>query len=211
VTEEESAGPLGRRERKKAEVRRRIQRSALELFQEKGYEATTVEEIAERADVGKGTFFNYFARKDALLAALGEEFFEEIGAELGAPERWEGTAREQFQRLFFAMARAVEQDRALSKVMLIENMRNFWLRTADDPLEQAFRRLTTTVLNRGVERGEFAGGLDVEVAARLLEAAYFTTMVEWLREGAPGAVFRAQLTAKLDILFRGFGADVRDT
>ena len=55
--------PLGRRERKKLETRQRISTAAFALFVERGYEATTVEAIAERADVAKGTVFNYFPQK----------------------------------------------------------------------------------------------------------------------------------------------------
>jgi AcrR family transcriptional regulator len=99
-----------RRERKKLEVLTRIRAAALELFNEKGYDATTVEEIAERADVAKATFFNYFPRKDTLLLALSEDMFGELLEELGPSEEWRGTAREQFQRLYLRLAEAVEQN-----------------------------------------------------------------------------------------------------
>lgn len=52
------------RERKKAKTRAAIQRSALRLFQEQGYEATTVEQIAEAAEVSPSTFFRYFPTKE---------------------------------------------------------------------------------------------------------------------------------------------------
>src|SRR5215467_8060528 len=61
-----------RRERRSAELRERIFRSALRLFAEKGFAETTVEDITEAADVGKGTFFNYFPSKDHILLAFGE-------------------------------------------------------------------------------------------------------------------------------------------
>jgi AcrR family transcriptional regulator len=61
---------LSRRERKKLETRQGLLHAAQALFQEQGYRATTVEEITERADVSKGTFFNYFPSKDALLEEL---------------------------------------------------------------------------------------------------------------------------------------------
>jgi TetR/AcrR family transcriptional regulator, cholesterol catabolism regulator len=203
---DEADMPLGRRERKKLEVLQRLRQAAAELFAEKGYDATTVEEIAARADVAKGTFFNYFPRKDALLTALAEDVFARIGEELGPPAAWPGTAREQIRRLFLKFAEAVECDPELSKVMLIENTRNFWLRTSEDPLEEAFRELTRGVLEAGVARGEFVLPVRVETAVKMLEATYFTTMVDWLREGARGSDFRGELTRRLDIVFRGLGA-----
>src|SRR5271170_5637483 len=63
----------GRRERHRNEIRERLFRSALRLFAERGYLETTVEDITEAADVGKGTFFNYFQTKEHVLATFGAE------------------------------------------------------------------------------------------------------------------------------------------
>jgi AcrR family transcriptional regulator len=62
-----------RRERHRLEIRERLYRAALELFGERGFLETTVEDITEAADVGKGTFFNYFRTKEHVLAAYGGE------------------------------------------------------------------------------------------------------------------------------------------
>ncbi len=56
-----------RREQRKAATRRAIQEHALRLFLEKGYEATTVEEIAAAAGVSHMTFFRYFPRKESVV------------------------------------------------------------------------------------------------------------------------------------------------
>ena len=64
---------MTRRERKKDETSRRIFEAALALFREKGVDATTVDEITEKADVARGTFFNYFPRKEAVFAFMAEE------------------------------------------------------------------------------------------------------------------------------------------
>lgn len=55
------------RERKKLATWRTIRRVALELFEQQGYEAISVEQIAEAANVSRATFFNYFATKEAAL------------------------------------------------------------------------------------------------------------------------------------------------
>ena len=55
------------RERKKAATRQSIQEHALRLFKEKGYESTTVEEIAAAAGVSHMTFFRDFPRKEAVV------------------------------------------------------------------------------------------------------------------------------------------------
>src|SRR6202522_4430019 len=68
-----SAARPGRRERRRVETRERIFRAALELFAQHGFLETTVEDITEAADVGKGTFFNYFPTKEHILAEFGGE------------------------------------------------------------------------------------------------------------------------------------------
>jgi TetR/AcrR family transcriptional regulator, cholesterol catabolism regulator len=203
--DERGGGSLGRRERKKLAVERRIREAALELFREKGYDAATVEEIAERADVAKGTFFNYFPRKDTLLGALGEDLVGEALEELGPVEGWTGSGRDQLLKLFLRMAAIVARDPELSKVMLIESMRTVWVRSEADPIEQQFDALILGTLGRAVLRGEIDEAADVGRGAKLLKAAYVTTMVEWLKVGVPGDVYRAELTAKFDIVFRGLG------
>ena len=61
----------GRRERRREETRERIFRSALRLFAERGWATVTIEDITEAADVGKGTFFNYFPTKEHIFSAFG--------------------------------------------------------------------------------------------------------------------------------------------
>src|SRR5262252_1249532 len=69
---EPPTAPSDRRQRRSAEIRERLFRAALGLFAQKGFAETTVEDITEAADVGKGTFFNYFPSKDHILLAFSD-------------------------------------------------------------------------------------------------------------------------------------------
>src|SRR5271167_2562697 len=77
-----TAARPARRERRKAETYERLMRAALRLFAERGLAATTVEQITEAADVGKGTFFNYFPTKEHVLLAFGDTRIKKINAAL---------------------------------------------------------------------------------------------------------------------------------
>ena len=61
-----------RRQRRSEENRARIFEAAVKLFAKHGFTNVTVEQITEAADVGKGTFFNYFPTKEHLLVAMAE-------------------------------------------------------------------------------------------------------------------------------------------
>jgi len=98
-------GPAsGLRERKKAKTRAAIQHEALRLFREQGYEATTVEQIAEAVEISPSTFFRYFPAKEDLVLTddydpLIMEAFRAQPAELGPIQAVRGALRAVFAGL----------------------------------------------------------------------------------------------------------------
>jgi AcrR family transcriptional regulator len=69
---------LSLRERKKIETRDRIYFSAIYLFQKQGYEETSIEQITQKANVGKGTFYNYFISKEAVVMEFSTKGFKNL-------------------------------------------------------------------------------------------------------------------------------------
>lgn len=78
IPEQEAKPEEGLRERKRRQTRERIANVALALFLERGFEATTIDEIAAAADVSKRSFFDYFPAKEDVVSAWQDRFGERL-------------------------------------------------------------------------------------------------------------------------------------
>ena len=130
--------PVGLRERKKARTKTAIQEQALRLFREQGYDATTVEQIAEAAEISPSTFFRYFPTKEDVVVwddydPMLIEAFHAQPAGLSPIQALRGAVRDAFGRIPAAEAArlrerteltmAVPQLRAASMANLSYNLR----------------------------------------------------------------------------------------
>jgi TetR/AcrR family transcriptional regulator, cholesterol catabolism regulator len=167
-----------RRERKKEETRHRIFHAAIDLFRERGFEQTTVDEITERADVAKGTFFNYFPRKDAVLGFLSENRLLAVEENAEAIFGEDRPVREKLLDVYSRAASAYEEDRDLSRYVLLEVMSR-----AFAPHEDSARRwheLICRLLAQGQQRGELLSDLALDRAESILTCVYYGTLYEWV-------------------------------
>lgn len=170
------------RERKKDQTRDALARAAFELFQQKGYEATTVAEIARAANVSRRTFFRYYATKDALLFVEDDDHitrFRELlddrrpGDSDFAPVRRAclGLATEfmRDREQVIARARIIDASPALSKQERQQDM--LW--------EQA---IAEALLDAVSEPSE-AASRRARVFAGAVFGAIRAAMSEWYRDG----------------------------
>ena len=84
---QDNAVTVGRRERRKLQNRRALLDSEKDLFAERGVYATRLEDITEKADLGKGAFYNYFESKDALIAELISEGVQRVANHMQGVDR----------------------------------------------------------------------------------------------------------------------------
>ena len=154
--------------------------AALDLFVEKGYAATKVDEVAARAGVSKGTLFLYFPSKEDLFKAVVRENisgrFAEWDLEL---ETFEGTSGELVQYCFRSWWERVGSTKAsgLGKLMLSEannfpDIARFYRQEVVEPGHRLIRR----ILQRGMDRGEFRA-LDLDHGVYLVLAPLMFLML----------------------------------
>jgi AcrR family transcriptional regulator len=114
-----SSEKLGLRERKKLQTRETIKRGALRLFAERGYDHTTLAEIAEAANVAPRTIFAYFESKEDILLCGERSFLDELEHKLD--ERPAGTTTVDALREFLSQIPPEDEDDRLRKKVMKEN------------------------------------------------------------------------------------------
>jgi AcrR family transcriptional regulator len=177
---------MGRRQRHGAETRVRLFRCALQLFAERGYPNVTVEDITEAADVGKGTFFNYFESKDQVLGVMAEIQLGKVKEALALAEAGEQTICSVLHNLFLHSAeepgRSPELARALlSSFLAGEGVRRLMAHN----LASEGRKMLAQIVAAGQERGEIDSSLKKSKVALHIQQAFMGTLLLWSLEGQP--------------------------
>ncbi len=109
---------LPRKERERLARREDIQRAARKVFAEKGFEAATLEEIAERAELAKGTIYGYFDHKEALFFSLIEEILEGQAQILEEVHEREMTAPEKLREVIRSYVHYLAERQDLFRILM---------------------------------------------------------------------------------------------
>jgi len=188
-----------RREARKQEVRARLMEAALTLFRDQGVDETTVQSIVDRAGTSKGTFFNYFATKEHVLAAYYEQLVE-AALTRAAPPRSDASAERRVIALLLACAATLD-DVVLARAMLRALFSSAVIARADDVAESQLHDVVRTILREGIARGELRPDLELDVFCSLLTGALSASVQDWVLQNGRHDL-AAALTAKLALLFR---------
>ncbi|MGW3204247.1 TetR/AcrR family transcriptional regulator [Streptomyces sp. NPDC001135] len=196
--------PAGRRERNKQRIRKRLYDAALSLFAEQGYDATTIDEIADRADVARGTFFNHFHRKEDLIAEWGEQRRARLKTYLEETvTAGEGQYQHRLECCMGVLGRLnEEEERDVTPAML-----RAWVQAGQPLMEEPYAaKIFADVVESGRLSGEFAAGIDAVRVGNALRDTYLGTLYRWARHsGTPS--LQDELQEVLKLLLTGIKAD----
>ncbi|MEV3859950.1 TetR/AcrR family transcriptional regulator [Streptomyces sp. NPDC050095] len=196
---------LGRRERNKQRVRERLYSSAMTLFAEHGYDQTSVGEIAEHADVARGTFFNYFQRKEDLISAWGERRRAALEKSLAPdPPTIESDTLSQLEHCMATLGRINESEGGLVIPMLTA-----WVKAGHPLVEEPYvARTFAKIIERGQAKGEIDAAVDASRIGFMLRDIYLGTLFRWSQtaEDDPAFSLGDDLRASLAVLVAGIAA-----
>ena len=177
---------MGRRQRRAAETRVRLFRCALQLFAGRGYPNVTVEDITEAADVGKGTFFNYFESKDHVLGVMAEIQLGKVKEALALAEAGDQTICSVLHHLFLRSAEEPGRSPDLARALLSSFLASEGVRR---PMAQNLasegRKILSRIVAAGQKRREIDARLKKEKVALQIQQSFMGTLLLWSLEGQP--------------------------
>ena len=196
-----SASPSDRRQRRSADTRERLFRAALDLFAQKGFVETTVEDITEAADVGKGTFFNYFPSKDHILLAFGEMQLSKLEAAIEVARRTDEPMPEFLRSLALRMTQEPVRNPAIIRIILQAYLSTTPVRAAMMDLQKRVHALHSQMIQLGQNRGEIRNDLPAAEIAHVFRQTIFGTLLIWSLYG--DATLQSRIDAAFNILWSG--------
>jgi AcrR family transcriptional regulator len=146
---------MSRREVKKQNNKRAILDSAISLFNENGYEKTSIAQIARKAGVGKGTVYSYFHNKKSIIKGFCEYELEKIHHQLIAQSNRDSSILEQMLIIYMTEFQHVTQNREFGRLYMREALfpDDNDLNSATD-LDDKYFDVLFPILEKGQERGE---------------------------------------------------------
>lgn len=184
------------REHKKAKTRKAILDAAITLFTRKGFDKTSIEELAKEAGIGKGTVYTYFKTKSDILKAFCEDELEFVHAELARKANPDTPFIDQMHTIFFAEFQFIIKNREFGRIFMQELIfprSSNSIMCGCDEEESDYFALLFPIIEKAKVQGELRHDLDpLYVAGHfyalllLLVSSYYSERVATMEEAEQG-------------------------
>jgi len=153
---------------------------ARELFAKQGFQATTVDEIAQLADVAPATFFNHFKSKQALLGLMTGEVFEYLHSLTKQHLEGEGSGAEKLRAFMSSAAAGIAANRGVARDVLLEFMRSDATPDGPHPYLQRLIAPFIALIEEGQRNGEMRTDHDAAFLAQMAVGMLNSAITNWL-------------------------------
>ena len=143
-----------RMERKKEETRQKIIAAAVSLFNQHGLAQTTMEQIAQAADIAKGTLYAYFPLKEAIIVAYLQSTFEARSPQRIQQLRALPNTRARLHLIFADLVAGVQRQKDIFEMYMLYRVRSLLSFQPDERLKSGLSLLGEEILRLGRQTGE---------------------------------------------------------
>jgi len=168
----------GLRELKKVKKKERLLKESIDLFTRQGFESTSIEDITRNAGVAKGTFYNFFEKKeDVLLYYLDKEFVQsrhEIQQKIGSMDN----TIDKLELLILTYLKYIFRNKDFAKVLVKERV--FRIGTGSNWNELVMMQAIRQLFEEALERGELKEPVDLENVTQFVFAIYTMYTIYWI-------------------------------
>ena len=159
-------------ERKKEVTRRKIVSAALALFKQHGFDAVTMEQIAAQADIARGTLYNYFPVKEAILSEFMAQAFRQRNPERLLRLRQLPGTRDRLTLVLSELIAGIQSEKEIFERYLVYQVRNMVSLRRDARVPSGFDQLPVEIIRLGQEGGELRRDMPFDLLVALFEFAF---------------------------------------
>lgn len=190
------------RESRKKELKERIFLQALQLFREKGFEQVTVQEIASKCGIGKGTFFNYFAKKEDILLYLGESQIELLHQSI---EKYRNIdhPKEQMNCVLDDLLLHFASHSELMKLATMEIIKSVSLAGKESKSVRQLHQQLASMIDSAKHNGKLNSRWESDVIATTVVGVYFHTILSWTLMNDQHATISDSFRQQFDVVWEG--------
>jgi len=189
------------RERKKETTKINIITAATKLFNTNGFAYTTMQMIAEEADVALRTLYNYFPSKESIVAT-----YIQMTVRKEVNEGWQELLEldTTYERMLLMLRKSAEwiKDNVALMEVYASDPRNYYYGPTDKHIPRSgYDEVVARVMELGRQMGDLDRNVSVDLLTRQFMGVYYFGILTWL--GNPGKDLFEIFSEGLDLLFRG--------
>ncbi|EHQ89642.1 TetR/AcrR family transcriptional regulator [Desulfosporosinus youngiae] len=190
----------GRAERKKKETRQKIIKAALDLIQRQGFDKTTMEQIAEEADVARKTLYNHFPVKEAIVdeyvRSLSRRFTQETYAKLPNLPDTRSRLLETLDKVY----EQVEINPEIIGISMGYRLKN--MLQGEEYQSGGTQSLIAEIIRLGRQAGEIRQDIKAELLVKQLDILRGAVVMDWLNNPS-GIELRQEMALLVDLFLNG--------
>ena len=174
--------PESRVERKKEETKQKIIAVAMALFKKQGFNPTTMEQIAADVDIAKGTLYNYFPVKEAILNEFMQRTFQKRHAERIRQLREMPDTRSRMALLLSELITGVRAEKEIFEKYFVYRIQNMISLSRDQSMDSGIELLGTEIIELGQQSLELRTDLPLDTLKALFEFVFIIVAQQFYRE-----------------------------